>query len=335
MHGAMMAADVLDDLAIAHGGPVIPPPRNRQQRMRDTLHRLEHDIDAWVATADEAGGVPYLVPLSYLWDGETLLIATAAVSPTGRNLQATGTVRLGIGHTRDVVLVEATAHQLESTEVTDETGDAFAAKTGFDPRELTGYRYIRIYPQRVQAWREVDELADRDLMRDGRWLVDVDNHAVTAGDGDAHAPTPVDGDDPGPRDTGYQVRPVGWIASSLTDRDTAPRQGDEGAPPAQVIFEPDVREAAANLRIGDRVIVVTWLHQGHRDILSVHPRDDLSRPLEGVFSTRSSDRPNPIGLHTVTIIGIRQDELTVDHLEAIDGTPVLDIKPVLGTVHER
>jgi hypothetical protein len=148
-----------------------PPPRTRRQRKQDTLHRLERDTDAWVATAD-AGGSPYMVPLSFLWDGGTLLVATPASSPTSRNLQATGKVRLGIGPTRDLVLVEATVQaSVAASEIPEEVGDAFAAKAGFDPRQLAGaYRYFRLRPQRLQAWREANELEGRDLMRGGAWL---------------------------------------------------------------------------------------------------------------------------------------------------------------------
>jgi len=150
-----------------------PPPRSPQQRRRDTLDRLERDVDAWVATADATGGTPYLVPLSFLWDDGTLLIATPSSSPTGRNLQATGKVRLGIGPTRDLVLIEGTvARVLPASEVPDELGDAFAAKTGFDPRQLSGSRYFRIHPQRLQAWREANELEERELMRGGQWRVE-------------------------------------------------------------------------------------------------------------------------------------------------------------------
>jgi hypothetical protein len=149
-----------------------PPPRSPQQRRRDTLDRLERDVDAWVATADATGATPYLVPLSFLWDDGTLLIATPSSSPTGRNLQATGKVRLGIGPTRDLVLIEGTvARVLPASEVPDELGDAFAAKTGFDPRQLSGYRYFRIHPQRLQAWREANELEGRELMAGGQWRV--------------------------------------------------------------------------------------------------------------------------------------------------------------------
>lgn len=149
-----------------------PPARSPQQRKQDALHRLEHDIDAWIATADEGDGAPYLVPLSYLWDGETLLLATPSASPTGRNLLASGKVRLGIGPTRDVILIEGTARALAATDLSGEIGDAFAAKTGFDPRQLAGdYRYFRIQPRRLQAWREANELQGRELMRDGHWLI--------------------------------------------------------------------------------------------------------------------------------------------------------------------
>jgi hypothetical protein len=148
-----------------------PPPRTAEQRKRDTLHRLETDVDLWVATADPAGATPYLVPLSFLWDGGALVIATPAASPTGRNLRATGTVRLGLGPTRDVVLVEGSVEVVAAGELTDEVGDAFAAATGFDPRPLDDYAYFRIRPQRVQAWREANELAGRELMRAGTWLV--------------------------------------------------------------------------------------------------------------------------------------------------------------------
>ena len=139
-------------------------PRTPQQRLQDTMNRLEHDVDAWISTCGE--GIPHMVPLSFLWEGSTLLLATTRSSPTGRNLLATGQVRIGIGPTRDVVLVEGTAQPVD-----DVPGDEFAAKTGFDPRVLTGFQYFRVHPVRVQAWREVNEIAGRDLMRDGRWIV--------------------------------------------------------------------------------------------------------------------------------------------------------------------
>ena len=133
----------------------------------------------------------------------------------------------------------------------------------------------------------------------------------------------------------YRVRPVGRVESPLADRAAAPRQGDEGAPPARIVIDPEFREAAATLSPGDRLVVLTWLHQGDRATQTVHPRGDTSRPREGVFSTRSPDRPNPIGLHEVTVTAVEDGTLTVTGLEAIDGTPVLDLKPVLGAVAER
>ena len=148
-----------------------PPARPAQQRKADTLRRLENDVDTWVATADPATGTPYLVPLSFLWDGATVLISTPAASPTSRNLRATGRVRLGIGPTRDLVLIEGTVQaETAASEIGAQSGDAFAAKTGFDPRELTGYAYFQIRPQRLQAWREANELAGRDLVRGGDWV---------------------------------------------------------------------------------------------------------------------------------------------------------------------
>jgi hypothetical protein len=146
-------------------------PRSRAQRRRDTEHRLSDDVDVWVASAS-AEGAPYLVPLSFDWDGEALLVATATDSPTGRNLAATRSVRLGLGDTRDVCMIEGEVEVVEIDALPRERGDQFAARTGFDPRALAApYRWFRISPRRIQAWREENELSDRELMRDGRWLV--------------------------------------------------------------------------------------------------------------------------------------------------------------------
>ncbi len=136
-------------------------------------------------------------------------------------------------------------------------------------------------------------------------------------------------------DPTYELRRVGRDESPLTDRAAAPKQGDEGAPPSRVVFLPEFREAASGLREGDEVFVLTWLHLARREVLSVHPRGDARRPLTGVFATRSPDRPNPIGLHVVAIEAVEGDAITVRDLEAIDGTPVLDVKPVLGKRSER
>jgi len=146
-------------------------PRSRAQRRRDTEHRLAHDVDVWVASAS-ADGAPYLVPLSFDWDGEALLVATPADSPTGRNLAGGRTARVAVGHTRDVSMIDGEVEVLEMDALPTDQGDRFAARAGFDPRALTTpYRWFRISPRRIQAWREVDEIPDRELMRDGRWQV--------------------------------------------------------------------------------------------------------------------------------------------------------------------
>jgi Pyridoxamine 5'-phosphate oxidase len=146
-------------------------PRSRAQRRRDTEHRLTHDIDVWAASAS-VDGAPYLVPLSFDWDGEALLLATPADSPTGRNLAASRTVRLGLGGTRDVSMIEGEVEVLEIDALPRELGDRFARRTGFDPRaEATPYRWFRVSPRRIQAWREANELPERELMRDGHWSV--------------------------------------------------------------------------------------------------------------------------------------------------------------------
>ncbi|MEU4998187.1 pyridoxamine 5'-phosphate oxidase family protein [Streptomyces sp. NPDC021622] len=146
------------------------PPRGLEERLRDTRARLESDVDLWVATPGSPDGV-HLIPLSYLWDGTTFLISTPRASITARNLLADGGVRLGIGPTRDVVIVDGTAEPVDVADLAPETGDAFAVKTGFDPRKLDDpYQYVLIRPRRIQAWREANELQGRDLMRDGHWL---------------------------------------------------------------------------------------------------------------------------------------------------------------------
>jgi tRNA-Thr(GGU) m(6)t(6)A37 methyltransferase TsaA len=129
--------------------------------------------------------------------------------------------------------------------------------------------------------------------------------------------------------TQFEVRPIGRVESPLADRDQAPKQGDEGSPEAWLVFDPDVTEGLRDLRPGTDVILLTWLDRASRDVLAVHPRGDLNRPVTGVFSTRSPDRPNPIGLHRVTIVAIDGTRLTVHNLEALNGTPIVDIKPVL------
>ncbi|MGW4501468.1 pyridoxamine 5'-phosphate oxidase family protein [Micromonospora sp. NPDC004336] len=146
------------------------PPRGLEERLRDTRAKLENEIDLWVASAGSPDGV-HLVPLSYLWDGTAFLVSTPRTSVTARNLLADARVRLSLGPTRDVVIVDGTAEPVDLADLDPGTGDAFAARTGFDPRELDErYQYFRIRPRRVQAWREANELRGRVLMRDGRWL---------------------------------------------------------------------------------------------------------------------------------------------------------------------
>lgn len=124
--------------------------------------------------------------------------------------------------------------------------------------------------------------------------------------------------------------PIGVVSSTLTDPATAPNQGDEGAPDAWLRLDPELLPGLDGIAPGDELIVITWLDRARRDVLRVHPRGDLSQPERGVFATRSPDRPNPIGLHPVRVIRIDGARLQVGPLEAADGTPVLDLKPVLG-----
>jgi tRNA-Thr(GGU) m(6)t(6)A37 methyltransferase TsaA len=132
----------------------------------------------------------------------------------------------------------------------------------------------------------------------------------------------------------YRLRPIGFVRSSLENLEDAPMQGNEGAPDAWVELEPNLKLGLLRLEAGDDVIVITWFHLAARDVLQLHPRDDLSLPLTGVFGTRSPDRPNPIGLHRVTIREVDGSRLKVGPLEAIDGTPVIDVKPVLDSSND-
>jgi tRNA-Thr(GGU) m(6)t(6)A37 methyltransferase TsaA len=134
---------------------------------------------------------------------------------------------------------------------------------------------------------------------------------------------------------GFVVRPIGRVVSPLVDPADAPNQGDEGAPEATLAIDPAMRTAMRDLEVGTEVIVLTWLDRAARDVLAVHPRGDSDRAVQGVFSTRSPDRPNPVGLHRVRILAIDDTTIRVAHLEALDGTPIVDIKPVLGPVAER
>ena len=127
----------------------------------------------------------------------------------------------------------------------------------------------------------------------------------------------------------YRLHPLGYIRSSLRALDRAPKQGPEGAPDAWLDLDPAFARGMSGIVAGDEVIVITWLHRANRDVLEVHPRDDPAIPLHGVFATRSPDRPNPLGLHHVTVREISGVRLRIGPIEAIDGTPVVDMKPVL------
>jgi tRNA-Thr(GGU) m(6)t(6)A37 methyltransferase TsaA len=128
----------------------------------------------------------------------------------------------------------------------------------------------------------------------------------------------------------YEIHPIGYVESPLADPAAAPKQGVEGAPEATLVFRPEVAGGAADLSAGDDVWVLTWLHKARRDVLAVHPRDDPATPMTGVFSTRSQDRPNPVGLHRVRVVTVDGRRVRVRDLEAVDGTPIVDVKPVIG-----
>jgi tRNA-Thr(GGU) m(6)t(6)A37 methyltransferase TsaA len=135
--------------------------------------------------------------------------------------------------------------------------------------------------------------------------------------------------------TRYELEPIGWVESALVDRSAAPKQGNEGSPDAWLAFESRFKEALRDLRVDDEVIVLTWLDRSRRDVLVVHPRGNPANPPQGVFNTRSPDRPNPIGLHRVRILAIDGLRFQVRDLEALDRTPIVDVKPVLDRRLER
>jgi tRNA-Thr(GGU) m(6)t(6)A37 methyltransferase TsaA len=130
---------------------------------------------------------------------------------------------------------------------------------------------------------------------------------------------------------GFELTPIGAVESALTDPAAAPKQGDEGAPDAWLVLDPAVLDALEGIQPGDEVLVLTWLDRARRDVLTVHPRGDTSRAPQGVFSTRSQHRPNPIGLHRVEVLSIDGPRIQVRNLEAVDGTPIVDVKPVLSS----
>lgn len=133
----------------------------------------------------------------------------------------------------------------------------------------------------------------------------------------------------------YTIEAIGVIRSELNNLDDAPRQGDEGNFEAWLDLSSDAAEGLVGIQVGDHLVLLTWLHLAKRDVLQIHPRGDLDRPLTGVFATRSPHRPNPIGLHDVTVLEISGERLRVAPLEAVNGTPIIDIKPVLTALDER
>jgi tRNA-Thr(GGU) m(6)t(6)A37 methyltransferase TsaA len=135
--------------------------------------------------------------------------------------------------------------------------------------------------------------------------------------------------------TGFVLRTIGRVESPLVSTADAPRQGGEGAPDAYLLLDPEVQAGLDGIAVGDEIIVLSWLHEADRTVLRVHPRGDLSRPEAGVFSTRAPSRPNPIGLHRVRVLDFDGERIHVSGLEAIDGTPVIDLKPTLSSIEER
>ena len=133
----------------------------------------------------------------------------------------------------------------------------------------------------------------------------------------------------------FEVRPIGIVESPLTTQAAAPRQGDEGAPDAWLAIDGSFLDALSGLNVGDQVIVLTWLDRADRSVLMTYPRDDRSRSRLGVFATRSPDRPNPVGLHEVTVLAVEGPRIRVNNMEALDGTPIVDVKPVLPRVEDR
>ncbi|HEX6500475.1 MAG TPA: tRNA (N6-threonylcarbamoyladenosine(37)-N6)-methyltransferase TrmO [Micromonosporaceae bacterium] len=178
-----------------------------------------------------------------------------------------------------------------------------------------------------QRWARVVAESERLAAAGGAVVAVVDGHHIVMADPEGNEFCVAAAAAAAP--TSYPVRPAGYVQSPLRSRADAPKQGREGAPDAWLVFDDDMADAVADLAVDTDIIVLTWLHEARRDVLAVHPRDDPATPLTGVFSTRSPDRPNPIGLHRVRIATIDATRVLVHDLEAVDGTPILDVKPVL------
>jgi tRNA-Thr(GGU) m(6)t(6)A37 methyltransferase TsaA len=215
-------------------------------------------------------------------------------------------------------------------------GDSVIMVSGVGPREATPaflYLYVEeadvTYRRALQAGARSLEApsdmpyGDRRAMVQDRWGNVWQIATRSEGGQDQPAASP------GPEPGAFGLTPIGWVRSSLAARQDAPRQGSEGAPDAWIDVQGPFAEGLGGVRVGDELVVITWLHQGKRGVLKVHPRGDPDVPLTGVFATRSPDRPNPLGLHRVTVLAMEGARLKVGPLEAIHGTPVVDIKPVL------
>lgn len=143
--------------------------RSLEQRKRDALDKLDHDIDVWMATSS-GDGRPYLVPLSLAWDGRRVIVTVEDGSRTARNAAASGLARLALGNSRDVVMIDARVESIPAEAIDEPTAELFVQRAGWDPRPLGGYAFLVMHPRRVQVWKEVDEIEGRTVMRDGRWL---------------------------------------------------------------------------------------------------------------------------------------------------------------------
>jgi tRNA-Thr(GGU) m(6)t(6)A37 methyltransferase TsaA len=210
-------------------------------------------------------------------------------------------------------------------------GDSVMMISGAGPREaMPAFLYLYVedadatYRRALQAGaRSLEEpsdmpYGDRRAMVQDRW-----NNVWQIATPREQVPDP-------PAAAPFVLAPIGRVRSSLIEREQAPRQGNEGAPEAWIDFQSNVADGLGALQVGDQVVVLTWFHRARRDVLKVHPRGDAKISLTGVFATRSPDRPNPLGLHRVTVLAVEGTKLKVGPLEAIDGTPVVDIKPVLA-----
>jgi len=287
---------IINDGAQAYKG-IIPADRWTDPYMsRDKLHHeIEDGVVFW--GYEDGGALAGVMGLQDVRD--VTLIRHAYVRTASRNLGIGGQL---LSHLRTIT----TRPVLIGTWADAVWAIGFYRKHGFrvvDPHEKD--RLLRTY------WSIPDRQVETSVvLADARWPIRHD-------------------------ETRYEVRPIGKVESPLVDRAAAPRQGDEGSPDAWLVFDASVSEGIRDLQAGTEIILLTWLDRTRRDVLTVHPRGDSRNALTGVFSTRSPDRPNPIGLHRVRIESIDGPRVRVSNLEALDGTPIVDVKPLLGPIDER